>query len=284
MLLWFGMAVMAAAVTYAVARPLMRREITGESSLANTPSPDVAVYRDQLRELESDRERGLLSATEAEAARAEVGRRLIAAAATEPEVILLRANTARHAPVLQILLVGLPLTALGAYLFLGQPDLPSRPYADRLKAPLAQATPGDLIARVEAQLRSKPDDARGWDVIGPVYLQMGRYADAAEAFMNAMKYGAETPQRLAGFADARVGQENGIIPDDARRAYERVVVLAPDRFDARLRLAMAKEQDGKTADAIAEIKAMLAAAPKDVPWRSMVERRLKRMESGVVNN
>lgn len=280
MLLWIGMAAIAAAVTYAVVRPLLRSSAEADADgMPADPKPDVAIYRDQLRELETDQERGLMTSVEAQSARAEVGRRLIAAAAEAKQPSQnAAARVALHGRILPVLLFGLPLGALAGYLYLGQPELPAKPFAERLRTPINQATPADLIARVEAQLRIKPDDARGWDVIAPIYLQLGRYADAAAAFSNAMQYGGETPQRLSGFADARVGQENGIIPDDARRAYERIVALAPDRFDARLRIALAKEQDGKAADAIADIKALLAAAPADAPWRPMVERRLQRMQ------
>ena len=73
MTLWFVMALMTAAAIFAVLWPLSRRAPLRTGS-------DVAVYRDQLDEIERDRAAGLIGEREAEAARVEVSRRLLAAA------------------------------------------------------------------------------------------------------------------------------------------------------------------------------------------------------------
>ena len=74
MTLWFGVALMTAAAVWAVLWPLARRgsDLGGGS--------DVAVYRDQLAEIERDRAAGLIAENEAAGAQVEVSRRLIAAA------------------------------------------------------------------------------------------------------------------------------------------------------------------------------------------------------------
>lgn len=277
MLLWMGLAVLAAAVTYAVTRPLIMRQ--SQSEPAAEQSPDASIYKDQLREIEADAERGLISASEAKAARTEVARRLLASTGAS-ETAPANASIPKSRTVLHTALsISIPITSLLAYLTLGEPTLPSRPYAERMATPIKQATAGDLIARVEAQLREHPEDGRGWDVIAPIYLRSARYPEAAEAYLNAIKLLGETPDRIAGYADARVGQENGIIPDDALKAYERLAALAPDRFDAKFRIALAKEQDGKLNEAIADLKALIATAPADAPWRAAVERRMQIMEA-----
>src|SRR6185312_13179003 len=73
MMLWFVLALMTAGAILAVLWPLARRTPLRSGS-------DVAVYRDQLEEIERDRTAGLIGGPEAEAARVEVSRRLIAAA------------------------------------------------------------------------------------------------------------------------------------------------------------------------------------------------------------
>src|SRR5882757_4836961 len=77
MMFWFVMALMTAAAIFAVLWPLARRTPLRSGS-------DVAVYRDQLDEIERDRGAGLIAEREAEAARIEVSRRLLAAADTVP--------------------------------------------------------------------------------------------------------------------------------------------------------------------------------------------------------
>ena len=98
----------------------------------------------------------------------------------------------------------LPVIGIALYLAVGSPQLPSRPYAARLDTPIDQATAADLVARVEAHLRANPEDGRGWDVLAPVYLRMGDYTQAADAFQKAARLLGESPQaprRLRARAD-----------------------------------------------------------------------------------
>ena len=67
---------------------------------------------------------------------------------------------------------------------------------------------------------------------------------------------------------------DGIVTEEARKAYEKILKLEPGRAEARFWLALAKEQDGKLADALADYKALLAEAPADAPWRAAVEGRI----------
>ncbi|HEX5930543.1 MAG TPA: c-type cytochrome biogenesis protein CcmI, partial [Methyloceanibacter sp.] len=75
MFVWLVLAGLTAIVLFVLLRPLMAAGM--ESRAAE--SFDAAVYRDQLKEIESDRARGLIGDREAEAARIEIARRLLAA-------------------------------------------------------------------------------------------------------------------------------------------------------------------------------------------------------------
>ncbi|HJZ42159.1 MAG TPA: tetratricopeptide repeat protein, partial [Hyphomicrobiaceae bacterium] len=133
---------------------------------------------------------------------------------------------------------------------------------------------GELVAKVEARLRERPEDAEGWDVIAPVYLRLGRFRDAADAFDRAARLKGETVKRLAGFAEATVLGADGVVTEDARLAYEKILKLEPGRAEARFWLALAKEQDGKLADAVTEYKALLSESPAAAPWRTALEQRI----------
>ncbi|HXF53215.1 MAG TPA: c-type cytochrome biogenesis protein CcmI, partial [Hyphomicrobiaceae bacterium] len=202
MLFWILCAVLTAGVIFALARPLVT-ERTG----AGESDPDLEVYRDQLGEIDRDMARGLLSGTEAEAARIEVARRMLAAAERA------QAQTAEPAPAryrsAQIALygiaAGIPIAALSFYLALGSPGLPGAPAGERLAgADAAAAKVEALVAEVEARLRESPGDGRGWDVIAPVYMHLGRYRDAANAYARAIDLEGETAVRLLGFGEATV--------------------------------------------------------------------------------
>ena len=167
-----------------------------------------------------------------------------------------------------------PLLTLALYLTHGSPGLPSFPVAGRGQVPLEQAQIGDLVAKVEARLREHPEDGDGWDVIAPVYYKLERFRDAANAYARAARLKGETVRRLAGLAESAVLAADGIVTEEARAAYEKILKLEPGRAEPRFWLALAKEQDGKLADALADYKGLLAEAPADAPWRAAVESRI----------
>src|SRR5690606_10076792 len=127
-------------------------------------------------------------------------------------------------------------------------------------------------------LREHPEDGKGWDVIAPVYLRLQRFADAAHAFAEANRLEGESVRRLLGFAEATLLAENGIVTEPVRKAALRVLALEPGRIEVRVWLALAKEQDGDLAAAVAEYNDILGKAPQDAPWRSAVSERLAMVE------
>jgi cytochrome c-type biogenesis protein CcmH len=167
----------------------------------------------------------------------------------------------------------MPLLAVSLYLMHGSPHLPSYPASARAQAPLEQAWLGDLIAKVESRLREYPEDGDGWDVIAPVYFKLARYQDAANAYARAAALKGENAKRLAGFAEATIFAADGIVGEEARQAWEKVRKLDPPQMQARFWLALAREQDGKLADALTEYQRLLADAPPDAPWRSALQER-----------
>jgi cytochrome c-type biogenesis protein CcmH len=243
---------------------------------------NAAVYRDQLTEVESDRERGLIAETEAEAARIEIGRRLLATdppkAKSDPARDLGR-DRKQHRLSARAVMIGvaalLPALALGLYLAYGSPRLPDQPLAARLQDPASDQNLAALVARVEARLREHPEDGEGWEVIAPVYMAWRRYTDAADAYAQAGRLLGESPKRLSGYGQALVLANDGVVSEDARRALARAAELDPDLIEPRILIAIAKEQDGQFAAAIEAWRALLAKGSSgDAPWRDMVRQRI----------
>jgi cytochrome c-type biogenesis protein CcmH len=237
------------------------------------------VYRDQLGEIEQDRARGLIGESEAEAARLEIARRLLQADSKEHAAAReqTRARPARAALVVIAALV--PLLALGLYLLYGSPRLPDQPLAARLEDPANSQNLAALVARVEARLREHPEEGEGWDVIAPVYLGAQRYQDAADAYGEAIRLLGPTAKRLSGQGQALVLANNGVVTEDARRLLDRAIELDASLIEPRILIAIAKEQDGDFAGAIADWRALLDKAPAGAPWRQMVEQRVANDEA-----
>lgn len=275
MLLWIGFAVLTALVVGALALPY--RE--GWRDALPAADADAAVYRDQLAEIAADRERGLIGEEEAVNARTEVARRLLKSAADTKASGHAHRITARSTSLIRAVLVSVPALSIAVYLTVGSPLLPGQPLASRGVAQVENASVEELLGKVEARLREHPEDGRGWEVIAPVYLRMGRGADAAHAYSQSIRLNGESVKRLIGFAEATLLAGNGVVSEEAKRAAERILVLEPERIEPRVWLALGKEQDGDLRGAAADYRALLAAAAGEAPWRKAVEERLATVEA-----
>ena len=270
MLLWIILACLTAFVLFVLLRPLLGARGQADAREAF----NAAVYRDQLGEIDADRARGLIGESEAEAARLEIARRLLQADSKEGAAPSERpsGSPARAAMIVVATLV--PLLALGLYLLYGSPRLPDQPLAARLEDPSNSQNLGALVARVEARLREHPDEGEGWDVVAPVYLGAQRYQDAADAYGEAIRLLGPSAKRLSGQGQALVLANNGVVTEDARGALTQAIALDPTLIEPRILIAIAKEQDGDFAGAIADWRSLIDKAPADAPWRQMVEQRI----------
>lgn len=267
-------ALMTALAALAVLWPLSRaRALKGEREA------DLAVYRDQLAEIDRDRESGRLPAEQAEAARAEVARRLLAADDAPPEPVDGAPGAAlrrRAAAVLALLVV--PLTGAGLYLALGSPDIPGAPLAARLSGPADRNDVAILVRKVEEHLARNPNDGRGYEVIAPIYLRLGRPDDAARAYVQAIRVLGPSAERQSALGEALVMMGNGIVTADAMRAFEDAVKLEANEPRASYFLGLAAEQDGRPADAARIWSGLVQASPPDAPYLPMLNAALQRVE------
>jgi cytochrome c-type biogenesis protein CcmH len=270
MTLWFVLAAMTAAAVFAVLWPLGHRAPASAGS-------DVDVYRDQLAEIDRDQANGLIGEREAEAARVEVSRRLIAAADTVAPPRAGGTARRRRATALAALVL-LPLGAAGLYLVLGSPHLPGQPQAARYNAPVEERSIETLIARVEAHLETNPEDGRGWEVVSPVYMRLGRFDDAVKARRNVLRLLGANATREADLGESLIGAANGIVTADAKAAFERALVHDPGDFRSRYFLGLAAEQDGAHTQAGEIWRGLLSQAPEDAPWIGLVRQSLARVD------
>jgi cytochrome c-type biogenesis protein CcmH len=277
MSLWIVLALMTVAAASIALWPLARAR---NAALAADPS-DVAVYRDQLAEIERDKASGLIAAPEAEAARIEVSRRLLAAAdraqtsaatAREGEGSRRRRLAAAGA------LVALPVGAVALYLTIGSPGLQGGSLDARIAAAHGDRSVEAVFAQVEEHLASHPEDGRGWEVIAPIYMDLGRYGEAVKARGNALRLLGATAEREAFYGEALTAAGNGVITAEAKAAFDRAIDL--DRGDptARFYQGLAAEQDGSAEDAKRIWRALLADAPEGAQWATFVRQALARVE------
>jgi len=270
MTLWFVFALMTVAAIFAVLWPLSRRTppLAGGS--------EAAVYRDQLAEIDRDVAAGLIGPSEAEAARVEISRRLLATADGKSDLpAQVNLGLRRSSTVLALL--GLPVAAVAFYLSVGSPQLGDFPLAGRTRAADVNQPVDNLVAQVEAHLEKNPTDGRGWSVLAPVLVRLGRYDDAIRALRNSITYNGDSAERRSDLGEALMGAAGGVVTAEAKAEFERARALDADDPKAGYFLGLAAEQDGRSTDAAAIWRAMLAKAPADAPWRPLVQAALVRV-------
>ena len=276
-MVWFVLAGLTAVAVLAAIWPLLRSSGPGAGDAAS--SSEATFYRAQLDEIRRDVERGLLPGSEAAGARAEAARRLLAAGS--PEGAKKPAPRGRNRlAAAALVVVGFPAIALPLYVVLGQPEMRDEPLASRNQAQKAASDIDAAVAGVEKHLIAQPDDGKGWAVIAPIYMKLERYEDAARAYAETLRLIGEDPQRRASYGEALVAAAGGVVTDKARDAFGKALEKEPGQPQARFYMALAAEQDGKTADAVRAYEALVADAPPDAPYVAAVKTRVAALKGG----
>jgi cytochrome c-type biogenesis protein CcmH len=272
MTLWFVLALMTAAAALAALWPLSRASDVQAGS-------DLAVYRDQLEELDRDRAAGLIGEVEAQAARVDISRRLITAAdVAEFAHSLPIGSSLWRRRAITIAAVGLlPLVAATLYLTLGSPELPGQPLEAQLRAAHENRSIANLVSQAEAHLERDPDDACGYEVLAPGYLRLARFDDAVNARRKLLALSGENAERQSDLGEALTAAANGIVTVDAKTAFDRALVLDPKELKATFFIGLAAKQDGDRAKAATIWRDMLEGAPRDTPWLPKVREALARV-------
>ncbi len=282
-MIWLVLAGMTAAALGFVLVPLIRSKGDGPGRSAF----DVAVYRDQLAEIERDVERGCLDRGEADAARIEVERRLLAAA--ERDLPVAAPAPARRQGRATAIALGVAVPAMAAvlYLAMGSPFLPGAPFAAR-DAARAMATGQAskvqfeaLTARLAKRLETSPDELEGWRMLARSYKTLEHFDDAAKAYRRAIALVKDKP-KLSAFLSAAHGEvlvmaAGGMVTPKARAAFTQAVAKDAANPMARYYLGLALFQEGNTSAALVIWIKLARAAPADAPWLGPLRQRIKRI-------
>jgi cytochrome c-type biogenesis protein CcmH len=272
-MLWLIFAVLTAVAVLSVLWPLAktpRQAARGEIG--------VAIYKAQLAEIERDEAHRLVAPEDAQGAKAEAARRLIAAdAAIAPPPPASRTR-ARLASVGVSIFV--PVLALSLYATIGHPDLPDAPLAARLDASPARMDPAAAIAKIEGHLAQHPEDGRGYEVLAPVYLRLGRTGEAVNAARAAMRLLGETPARQTVYGESLVVAAKGVVTAEAKQSFERAAAGDPSAAAPRFFLGLAAEQEGDKAHAREIWSGLVAEAPEGAPWVQPLREKVAALGAG----
>lgn len=268
MILWIGIALLLLAAIILVVWPMLR---VPRQSVSRAQA-EIAVYRDQLRELEKESARGIIGPSEAEAAKLEIQRRILRAADEQLEET---GATNRQPVVAGCIGIVIASSAIALYALLGSPTLPDQPFASRQnETSLADAQNADVEGRIQnliAAIEANPDDVEALWLLGQTYLATGRFIEATRVFRDALALDGNNPQYLAAFAEAlTLSNENMVLPA-ARTAFEQVLTQLPGDPRARFYLGLSDAQQENYQAALDRWLALYRETPADAPWRNALE-------------
>src|SRR5450432_1867409 len=266
-MIWAAFALMTVLAVLGALAPLWRRR-SGREGRARAIEFDKA----QRAEIDRDVARGQLPAGEAAGARVEAARRLIAAgegAKIEGAKIIAGEGDVRdalraRAAGLTILAI-VPVVAFGFYVKLGSPGLPDQPILARAADSAPSDDLGAALAKIEAHLRADPNDGRGFKVIAPVYMRLGRFEEAAKAYAAVLRVLGEDASTLADYGEALTAAAGGTVTAPALVAFEQALAKQGDMARARYYVGLAVEQGGDKSKAIGLYQQLIHEAPVNAP-------------------
>ena len=276
MMLWIILAAMTAVALAMVLTPLFRRPIEAP----RRGDFDATIYREQIAEIERDRERGFLDQAQAEAAHTEIGRRLLATQA-EPETATDSETPDGGFRFAAIAVgIGVPAGALALYLVLGAPNLTTGGTGVAAQQVAKESAGPDIeamVTRLAARLKQQPDDARGWALYARSLTGLGRFAEAVTAFRRAIALDGANVELNSRYAEALIFASDGTVTPAALKAIETTLALDSGEPRARYYLGLADSQAGRRDEALERWLALAAESAADAPWLPALQQRIAKL-------
>jgi cytochrome c-type biogenesis protein CcmH len=253
----------------ALLRPLMR---TRQGS-ADRGETIVALFRQELANIDAEIAQGRLAPNEAETARAEITRRMLAAADQENALADPAAETSWRIGAVVGIAGLLPAAGFAIYLAVGAPAAINQTVASATGGRAGPYDRTELAAaadQLKARLQREPGHVEGWILLGRSFTSLQRFDEAANAYRRAIALAPNEPALHAEFGELLVLAAGGDVTAEA------TAELAKAGNDPRARFygAEAALQRGDRAAAKAALNALLADAPAEAPWRPVVAERL----------
>ncbi|MDH5488799.1 MAG: c-type cytochrome biogenesis protein CcmI [Rhodospirillaceae bacterium] len=293
---WIAATLMTVITLGALIYPLIRKR---EIDSATRRDFDITVYKDQLKEVDRDLERGLLSPDQAAQARTEIERRMLSAmeqsneisanALTNSDKSTAKGANGTAVILMFALLVVVPLGAFGVYLTFGQPSMPDQPLASRAKQ-LNEATQGrsqiaEMISKLERQMQETPDDPNGWALLGKSYRAMGRFSDALGALKKLAELTNNDPEALVMLAETMVEMDQGSVSLKAVELLQAVKKQDPSDPRPYFYIGLERQQKDDLQGAVNEWAALLNHSPSNAPWVGEMQNRIAQLvaQGGIEN-
>lgn len=253
---WVTSALLAAGALLIVLLPTFAGRQPARFSRSAT---NLAIHRDQLRELQADLHAGTLDTRDYEQARRDVEARLLddledRDAAVAPQGRGLWTALAAG--------LAIPLSALALYFAIGNP-------------PAIVYQPGEgeaahdgpqlevLVARLADRMTRNPEDTEGWVMLGRSYKVLSRFNEAAGAYANAAARAPRDAGLLAEYAQALAVAQGRRLQGEPEKILARALAADPDHLDVLALAGSAAFEKKDYAGAIRYWERLLPRVPRD---------------------
>jgi cytochrome c-type biogenesis protein CcmH len=305
MTLWIILTIMTSAAAVLLSAPFIRRFDQPQAESAG----NIEVYRDQLKEVDSEQQQGLVDDVQAETARLEIKKRALAADKMEQPVMPNLSGGERSFAMICVTGI-VVLGSVGLYAATGNPDLPSTKSSGAIQQvstsfirdPATPASPvaamqtfvsknqgqpqpqpdlppvDEMIRRLAARLLQNPKDVQGWRTLGWSYLNLGRFSEASEAYAKAIELSPGDSEIRSARIEALVRSANGVVTTDAKNAIEDTLKIDPKNAHARFFRGLAKEQEGEKTAALTDWLEVLRDADPNEVWVLDLKNKIGELE------
>lgn len=244
------------------------------ASGADRKAANLAIFRDQLAELEREKAEGTLAEADFEQAKRELQRRLL-------EEVQDETVSASHGPSRSVaiaLLILLPLAATGGYALLGTPAA-LNPEATQARPKVTAAQIEAVVEKLAARLKENPDDTKGWIMLARSYKAMGRYQEAGEAYAKAEKALAGDANLLADYAET-LAMANQAFQGKPKQLIEQALKVDPQNPNALLMAGAAAMESGDKKKAVAYWEKLLPLLEPGSEEATMVQQSISKLKGG----
>jgi cytochrome c-type biogenesis protein CcmH len=297
MAFWIAAGVVSLMVALLILLAFLRPRETGVPAAAY----DLQVYRDQLKEVDRDLERGILTEAEAARARTEVSRRIL-----EADRALSRAKEAqaRRSSLDRWIvaggLVAVIAGAVGVYMQVGAPGYPDLPLQSRIalveearanrpdqataeaQTNVRQSVPEqpereELVARLRQIMEQRPDDPQGMALLASNEAALGNFRAARLAQERLIELLGEdaTGAHYIDLAEMMILAAGGYVSPEAEAALRRGLEMAPRNGTARYYAGLMYAQQGRPDLAFPIWRKLMAESRADAPWLDPIRMQIE---------
>ena len=272
-------ALMLAAVLALLLVPLLKAP--RRSPGADRPAQNLAIYRDQLAELERDLQNGVIPREQYEASRAELKRRMLDDLVEEPDT----RPTPRESPptgrqgLAVALILVVPLTAVLLYIRIGSPEA-VQIATDLGDGQVDRADIERTVRSLTARVKKNPGDVRAWAVLGQFHFSLGRYPEALGAYEQAVQLNPRDPELLVGLALSLHHARGAAAAARVDALAAQALALAPDHPGALALAGGGALARGDHQTALRHWERLLGLLPPESPTVPMIKARLAEVRAG----